>query len=283
MLFAPEGVAMKKRAAGTRMVALAAVLAGFTICQAARIDRIDIYDKSDNPLLFVTFAYDSSGANIGRSVFASDSTFLRSTTFQTTGTTVKETSKDFDDNLVFTTTINTVAGGASSFSTVDQFGLDQFGGSMSYSLASANNYSFSQNSGPTYQEQYLYAGDGTLNRINILDAGGSLMYYALVSVTAGVAARPRAMTGQISLITANRGHIKVRLALVHSGTVSVELFTLAGRRVAVLVNKVFSEGNHAFEVSALGTNDNQLGNGAYIIRMTIDGVTAVCNKAPLQR
>ena len=273
-----------KRMAGTRIkAALATMLACVAIGQAARVDRIDIYDRSDNALLFVTFAYDSTGTNIGRSVFASDSTFLRSTTFAPSGSSVKETSVDFNAITVLTTTINAVSGGTSSFSTVDQFGLDQFGGAMSYTPAATSNYNLSQSGGPSYKEQYVLNADGTLAKINILDATGSLLYYAVPSAVTLVTALPHAMTGRVSSITANRGRLKVRLSLVHPGLVCVELFTPAGRRLGMPVNKTFGSGIHAFEVNAFGPSGIQLGNGAYVVRLTIDGTTAVCSTVLLER
>jgi hypothetical protein len=272
-----------RRMSRLRMAVTAAILGGVTLCQAARIDRIDIYDKSDNHLLFVTFDYDSAGKNTGRSVFASDSTFLRSTKFQTSGAGVKETSFDLEDNLVFSTTINAPTGGKTSFSTVDQFGLDQYGGAMSYTVPSPNNYDVSQSNGTVCKEQYQFGTDGTLLRINVLDKNGSLIYYALPNRTTGTIARPHGSTAQFSLITANRGRIKIRLGMMNPGRVCGELYTPAGRRAAGLVDGIFDRGNHTINVNALGSNDYPFGNGAYIIRLTIDGVTVVSRKILLQR
>ncbi|MDD5674737.1 MAG: hypothetical protein PHC61_11275, partial [Chitinivibrionales bacterium] len=136
------------------------VLACFAFCHAARIDRLDIFDKSDNFLLFVTFNYDAAGNAIGRSVFTADSTFLRSTTFQTSGTTTKEASLDFNGNSLFTTTISAPSGNNTAFSTVDQFGMDQFGGSMTYSSGPTNTFNINQNSALTCMEQYTFGADG---------------------------------------------------------------------------------------------------------------------------
>jgi hypothetical protein len=271
-----------KRAAKIRMITAAIVMTWFAIGQAARIDRIDIYDKADNHLLFATFAYDSTGANIGRSVFTSDSTFLRTTTFQPSGTGVKETSVDFNNSLVFATTTAPSAGGT-AFSTVDQFGMDQFGGAMTATQSSANNYDISQNTTVVCKEQYQFGADGTLNRINILDKSGSLTYYALVTPTTGALSPVGATPGRASLISANRGRVNAVFSLVHSGRVCVEAFTLTGRRAAVLVDKMFEGGNHAFAVSVFGQGGSRFPNGAYVVRLTIDGVTAVSGKMLLER
>jgi hypothetical protein len=253
------------------------------LCNAARIDRIDIYDKSDNPLLFVTFDYDSTGANTGRSVFASDSTFLRSATFQTTGTSVKESSIDFNGSLVFSTTRSPSTGGNGSFSTIDQFGMDQFGGAMSYSLASANNYTVTQNGQLSCSEQYQLAADGTLSRINILDKTGSLMYYAIASPATSVSAPPREMIMQPVLTIGNRGIIRARFGLIRSSHVCLEIYTLAGRKAAGLIDKIFGSGSHALSVSVPGPGARGLGNGAYVVRLTIDGTAAVSGRMLLQR
>jgi hypothetical protein len=266
-----------------RMAAIAVVLAGITICHASRIDRLDIYDNSDNHLLFVTFAYDSAGANIGRSVFASDSTFLRSTTFQPSGTSVKETSIDFDANLVFSTTIGAAAGAKTPFSTVDQFGLEQFGGGMNFTLTSTNNYDISQNNVTSYKEQYQFAADGSLSRINILDKNGSVIYYAVSTSATGVTARPRAAARFSVSINANRGYVKVVFGLVHTSHVCLDLYSPAGRRIAALLDKNLDSGNHAFALDGRGRNVNPLGNGACICRLTLDGVTVMAKKIVLQK
>jgi hypothetical protein len=259
------------------------VLAFVALCEAARVDRIDIYDKSDNHLLFVTFDYDSTGANTGRSVFASDSTFLRSTTFQPSGTAVKENSIDFNGSLVFSTTRSPSTGGNASFSTIDQFGMDQFGGPMSFSLASSNNYTVTQNGQLSCTEQYQIAADGTLNRITILDKTGSLMYYAIASPVTAISVSPSEMPKQPVLAIGNRGIIKARFNLVRSSHVCLEIYTCAGRKAAGLIDKIVSGGSHELDASVPGPGGKGLGNGAYIVRLTIDGTAAVSNKMLLQR
>ena len=97
--------------------------------------------------MFIEFEYDASGANISRSVYMSDSTFIKKTVIQNSsdGKKVKETSLNFNEDTLFSASFKT-DGSKNSINVKDQFGVDQFGGDVSYTEATTDNFDISQNS-----------------------------------------------------------------------------------------------------------------------------------------
>jgi hypothetical protein len=61
------------------------------------------------------------------------------------------------------------------------------------------------------------------------------------------------------------------------------MYTLSGRRAAVLLNSTMAAGSHSLVVPLFGKGNNRLGNGTYIIRLTIDGKVAVNTKMLYQK
>jgi len=246
---------------------------------ASPITRLDIYDKSDNQLLFVTFDYNSSGKNISRSVFASDSTFLRTTTFVPTGAGSSENSVDFLDNPVFTTSVSLPVANKTQFSTVDRFGLTQFGTALSHQGTSPNTFAVSQNGTSVCTEQYEFGADSQLNRITVLDKTGSLAWYALVTHQAsGVIYLPELKTLRSVRITADRGVIRIQMDLAKPGEVRAELYTISGRKAFVLADKKYGAGRQV--IAATPAN---LGEGTYLVLMTVNGVTVQSGKLLMER
>ena len=262
------------------------VMAGVALCTcvsvvATPITRIDVYDKADNNLLFVTFDYNGSGECTGRSVFASDSTFLRSIAIQPGGASAatKEKSIDFAGNPLFTTTINPPSGGKTSFSTVDQFGLSQFGSPLSFSETAANTFEVTQNNGTVCKEQYEFDGNGELTRITVLDKSGAAAWYALVTHQ-NVAVRPPSPVTAICPIrlTTDRGKIRLRFELTDAGFVRAEIFTPAGRKVRSVVHETLPAGSHR-----ISSDGALLGNGTYVVRMTVNGIAPFTRMIAVQR
>jgi hypothetical protein len=253
---------------------------------AARVDRIDLYDKAGDLLLFVTIDYDSGGKNTGRSVFAGDSTFLRSTGLQrdASGAVVKETSTDFDSNLVYSTTLSNQAG-KTTFSVADLFGLDQLGGPMIYGETSTNNYDISQNGSPIYKVLYQFGDDGILKRINVLDKSQEIVFYAMVATSTGTTA-PHARSSGVTTLrlrTLDRSGFHVAMELAAAGRVTLEIFSFAGKRICVPVDKKYAPGSHAFVVDGRRGALGAVGNGAYIYVLSINGVHCLRGKCILQR
>ena len=119
---------------------------------SARIDRVDIFDRAGNSLLFVEFEYDAEGKNTGRSVYASDSTFLRRTAFvnDNAGKRIREVSFDFNNDTIGRTEFSTI-GNKPGISVFDQFKLDQFGAPVSYSANGENSYDIYHNGSVVYK------------------------------------------------------------------------------------------------------------------------------------
>ena len=257
----------------------------FTLFAAARIDRIDLYDNADNHLLFVTFDYDAGGKNTGRSVFASDSTFLRHTSFQTNtaGDIDKETSLDFDSNTAYYTTLSASAG-KTTFSVFDQFGLDQLGGSVSYSAANQTSFDLSQNSTLLNRITYDTASDGSLNRINVLDKTGSLLYYAVVTNATGVIQGAVAHVPVRPGITlTNSGQCLVVFEVLKRSMVSLEMFTVSGRNVGRLFRRQFAAGTYSFRAQPDAGNATRPAAGIYLLRLSINGATAAVTRGMFER
>jgi hypothetical protein len=262
------------------------LLLALPLFSAARIDRIDLFDKAGNLLLFVTFDYDATGKNTGRSVFTGDSTFVRSTALQRDGfgAVVKETSFDFDSTPAYSTSLSRQAE-TTTFSIADQFGLDQLGGPMSYGESSPHTFAVSQNGGTIYNVVYQFADDGALTRINILDKSQEIVFYATVSTSTGatVPLTRAAAINSFKVHTTDRGDFRVAIELAAAGHLTLELFSLSGKRIATLMDKKFGPGSHAVFFDGRRGALCAAANGAYIYLLSINGMHYGKGKCILQR
>ncbi len=242
--------------------------------------RMDIFDASDNHLLFVTFEYTNDSVCTGRNVYTSDSTFLYYTKIQSgTDGAVKEISKDYLENNLFTSTI-TPFDGRTDFSTVDQFNLSQFGSALSYTQSEQNTYEIKQNNSLICKEKYEYDSLGALSRIVIFDKNGQKAWYATIGYRSVGVKRPGIARPLNSLrVSTNRGSIMIRCKLNSGQFLSAELLTPAGRRVKHIVNKEVAKGDHVFICS----RRELPANGAYIVRVSTDDVPVLVQKIFLQK
>jgi hypothetical protein len=241
---------------------------------AARIDRLDMYDRADNHLLFVTFDYDGTGKCTGRSVFTSDSTFLRSTTFQVdgAGVSVRENSVDFKNDPLFTTAFSAQSG-KTGFNVTDQFGLHQLGGPMGWSLSGQNSYEITQGMTVIYRMVYQYDAVGALARINVADQAGGPAYYALVNANLAAPERSFSRAGRLLFRGGHDGRVQASFTLAKSGRIVVEMYTPSGRRVATVADRMYEAGTHAFTVNPFRADGTCFGDGAYFLRMSSNGTT----------
>lgn len=253
------------------MAGLTAAL--FVRAFAGGIDRLDIFDNADNRLLFVTFEYDSAGNNSGRTVYASDSTFLRSTRFtkDAGGNVTVENSVDYESNPVFATRISPQTG-RTDFTVSDQFTMDMLGAPMSYtkSTAVAGEYAISQGGATLYKQKYQYANDGSLTRIDYTDPSGTLLYYATVSLKTGtIAGDVHGMRLQLAPVfrAASGGKLLVLFTLAAPSDVSVELFTPAGRLALKTAGRSLGAGRRTLAATCSETS----GPGTYIARISVNG------------
>jgi hypothetical protein len=250
----------------------AALFLSVTVC-FARINRLDVYDKTDNKLMFVTFQYDAAGKNTGRDVFFADSTFLRHTSlqFNAQNQVIKESSINFDSILVFYTNISS-SGTSSTFSVFDQFNLDQFGGAMSSSTSDQVTYTISQGGAAINKIKYTLTS-GSVQRIDVCDNAGAILYYALAGSTPIHMDPDRQFVAvqRPSVTALGRGYFKVFCNLLQPANLTLELFNISGRRAAVVMNKQFGPGAHSIKADAFASRPKTLSNGAYIVRLAIDG------------
>lgn len=242
--------------------------------------RMDIFDASDNHLLFVTFEYSGDGVCIGRDVYASDSTFLYHTEIRSESNgSVKEISEDYLENRLFTSTI-TPSEGRGEFTTVDQFNLPQFGSALSYTQSGENAYEIKQDNSLVCKETYEYDSLGELSRIVIFDKDGQKAWYATISYK-DVGVKKPGIIRPVNLlrVSTNRGSILIRCKLNSGQFVSAELLTPAGRRVKYLVRKEVARGDHVF----ISSRGELPASGAYIVRVFTDNVPVLVQKVFLQK
>jgi hypothetical protein len=240
-----------------------------TMVESSPITRMDIFDTADNHLLFVTFAYNGSGECTGRSVFTSDSTFLRSSSFTPRSATAggKDVYVDYNENTVFTTTIQPSADGETSFSTVDLFGQTQYGSPLKYRESDSENYDVSQDKTKLCSQEYVYNDDKELTRINVSDKNEKSAWYALVShEDVSVRHKRIPLLNRPVQVSVNRRAMRLRFGLTTGGIVGCELFSPAGRKVLTILKKRLGAGSQTFIVK-----DLQISAGAYIMKMTVNG------------
>lgn len=259
---------------------IALILCFGTLLLASPITRMDVYDAADNQLLYVTFEYSGSGTCTGRSVYTSDSTFLYHTTFTGSGAVIKENSVDYLNNPIYVTTINTTASGSKDFTSVDQFGLSQFGAPLSSAQSEPNTYNVTQNSTLLCTQKYEYDSTGELSKILMFDKNSENLWYAqIVHQGVGVVKNRVGRAFNTLRVSATRGAIKVHCGMVVEGLVSAELITPLGRRVMSLVNKKLPAGEHRFALQQA----NLPASGTYIARVTIDGAAVLTQKIVVQK
>ncbi len=240
-----------------------------TMAGSSPISRMDIYDAADNHLLFVTFAYNGSGECTGRSVFTSDSTFLRGATFAPKSETSagKDEYVDYDGNTVFTTTIQPPSDGKTSFSTVDQFGLSQYGTPLTYRESDPGTFTVSQDNAMLCRQEYIYDDDKELTRINVADNGGKPAWYALITHEDVAVQQNKVLPLNRPMQVSVNGHtMRLGFGLTTGGVVGCELISPAGRKVLSVMRKRLGAGGHQFFFK-----DMPVSAGAYIIKMTVNG------------
>jgi len=270
---------MRKKIFHDTLRCTAAVFSLAALTWASPITRMDLFDASDNHLLFITFDYNDKGDCIQRNVFSSDSTFMYSTTFTTSNGVKKEHSVDYLDNTIYNTNINAPSGGATAFTTVDQFGLSQFGAPLSWKKSTENTYDITQNGAKVCTQKYEYNADGDLTGITVMDKNGNKAWYAQI-IHHNVAVRRGISEHGMNPMrfSVSRSAIKFYCTLSEAKFVSVELISPAGRRIESLVHGNLTKGKHSFSSST-----RNLASGAYIVRVSIDGTFALTRKVIVQK
>jgi hypothetical protein len=255
----------------------------FLTAHATSVNYLHIYDASDNRLMYIEFEYDASGNNISRSVYMSDSTFIKKTVFQKTdGKRVKETSLSFNEDTLFNASFKT-EGTKNTITMKDQFGVEQFGGDVSYTEATTDNFDFSQNSKIINKIKYEKDGSGNYNRMNVYDNADHLIYYAtLAQIPSGVVNHTQNTLNKPSLHAIGNNRFEFRFNILKPSMVSCELTSLSGRQVGKLINRKVASGA-VKEVISIGKSMPNIANGVYLMSFSIDGKSVSREKVLVQR
>ena len=256
----------------------------FIITHAEPVKYLHFYDASDNSLMFIEFEYDASGANISRSVYMSDSTFIKKTVIQNSsdGKKVKEVSLNFNEDTLFSASFKT-DGSKNSINVKDQFGVDQFGGDVSYTEATTDNFDISQNSKLVNKISYEKDAGDVYRKINITDNNGLLMYYANVEYSTGAVFKYQGKKLTLpSMRALGNNRFEFRFTISKPALVSCELISLSGRQVGMLINRKYAPGA-AKEVISISKKMPNIANGIYLMSFSIDGKSVSKEKILIQR
>jgi hypothetical protein len=259
-----------RRVTGSILAVLA--LAG---AAAGRIDRLDFYDRADNLLLFTVLAYDSTGVNTGRTVYAPDSTYLRRTEIRRTsgGGVLREVSfNHIGDSVVVSTPGGTA--GSPTVTVRDQFGLDLLGVPASFEPVSSGEYRVSQQGTHRYSITYGYNA-GELSRVEITDPAGALVAYVVPSSWAAVAPRPAGtLAARPQVVSLGDGRFRVEMVLPAFARVQISVLGLDGRVRSRLLERG-AAGSARFVVQVRDAP------GACILEVAVNGEGTLTSHTPV--
>jgi len=243
--------------------------------------RLDLYDASDNHLMYLTFNYDGSNRCVRRTVYMADSTFMRRVEifYSADGRRSTEVSYNFNDDTSWVMTYQQTPD-ATGFSITDNFKVDWVGGNVTYSMADPLRFELKyQNTGKTAAKMnYQKDGIGNLVRVDVTDQNGVMQYYGVFS-TEGVGVI-RAAAGAANLpqatVTARGGLVmEVQFNLRTAGEVRCDLVTLSGRCAATLLRTNLQPGAHTQSIRRDHGALRGVAGGVYVVTVSVDGVTVV--------
>ncbi len=263
---------------------LVIIVSFFAISNSEPVRYLHFYDAADNSIMFIEFEYDANGVNTSRSVYMSDTTFIKKINVQTSpdGLKVRETSFNFNDDTLFSAAYKSDAD-KNSFNVKDQFGVDQFGSDVSYAETSTDNFDITQNSKVINRISYIREGD-KYTKIHVTDNSGTLLYYATVEYEsgAGVVYNTKFNNNIPSLRHLGNNRFEVRFTMLKPAHVSCELSTMSGRQVGKVVHRDFTNGT-VREVINLNKSLSAITTGVYLLSLSIDGNRVLKEKILIQR
>ncbi len=237
------------------------------------VQLMQLFDSQGNYLMYVDFQYDASNKPVSRSIYMADGTFKRTTIFQDDelGNRVSEQSYNFDQQLVFSTTLNS-SGGQTSFSVEDQFKNDMLGGPVSYSTGNSSTYALQQNNALVSTISYTNDATGKLSRIDITDKSGELAAYATVYYDKSARIPKKAPVVVPSGIILSKGNnfIELQLSLHQPSDVTCDLISITGQKVKTILKKGYGKGTHK-EPIWLSPRHLSLSTGIYFVHLSIEG------------
>lgn len=246
--------------------------------RASASERLDLFDAQGNHLMFVVFEHGSDGKNLTRSVYMSDSTFVRKvmTTRDAQGRYQKEASLNFNEDTVFTSMYSS-NGDTRTMTVHDQFGMDEFGGPVSYSSSGSGGYIFSQKGQEINRMTYEYDNQGHPVKISISDADGKLLYYGTFASVGVIRPEIRQHNDQPRISVAGGNILGARFSLTKPSIVQCELIALNGRHAGALFGGVFPAGSHRKKIRISGTAAGTT-RGVYLVVLSIDGEIAASSR-----
>jgi hypothetical protein len=239
---------------------------------AALPTHLDLFDASDNHLMYIDFTYNGTGQLTKRTVYMSDGTFMRDVEVyaDAEGRHTAEVSKNFNGDTSFVMSYK-YNGATTSFSIRDQFKLDHVGGEVSYSNADPLNYllTYSDNTSAA-RIQYENDASGNLAMVKVYGKNDALQFYGTFSIV-GVKQPVRSLSTAPQALVKTRGSrvIDVELTMKAPGTVKCELMSLSGRRAGVVLNEEVQQGNFLKSIH-VGTHA-KVANGVYLLTVSVNG------------
>jgi hypothetical protein len=240
--------------------------------------RLDLYDASDNALMFITFEY-QGGVNVGRTVYMADSTFIRHVAINRggDGARTSEVSYNFNDDTSFVTSYRS-SGGTPEFGIVDQFRVDQVGGAVSYATTDGVSFdlTFRKTGERAVKMTYEKDGSGKPTTVSVIDKNGILQYYGVFTNGEMGVTTPRvrgAGAALVSVVPRGARRIELQAHLTSAGVMRCELVTLSGRIAGTLFSGVVQPGFRKVGIRLEGEGVDRVAEGIYLLTVSVDGVT----------
>jgi hypothetical protein len=262
---------------------LPAIVSFFVVSYTEPVRYLHFYDAADNSLMFIEFEYDALGVNTSRTVYMSDTTFIKKIDIESAsdGNKIRETSFNFNDDTLFSATFKSDAD-KNSFNVRDQFGVDQFGSDISYTETGTDKFDITQNNKLINKISYIKEGD-IYKRINVADNNGTLIYYAIVEYEsgAGVVYSSKKNNTVPTLRSLGKNRFEIRFTMLKPAPVSCELTTLTGRQVGKIVYHNFTSGTVS-EIINFNKSLSNITTGVYLLSISIDGNRVLKEKILVQ-
>jgi|GEM_PF-2481403 len=247
--------------------------------------RLDIFDAANNALMFITFEYDGFGVHRSRTVYMSDSTFMRrvAVNYDNNGQRSNDISYNFNDDTSYITTYQHSAG-ALGFSITDQFRVDQVGGMVTATTADQLNYGvYYKTNDVAASISYEKDEHGNPVRVTVTGQNGEVYYGIFTNGDISGVQRPRISAGATELRTVSvhpRGvlGVDIRFNLRKASQVRCDLMTLSGRRAGTPINGAFKAGTYERTLRSGDATMNRVAAGVYMLVVSVDGAVAYSGK-----
>ena len=259
---------------------LLATLCATVVSAGSPPSRLDLFDASDNHLMYILFTKYNGGFNIEREVFMSDGTFMRRVVinYNSADQRVSEVSFNFNDDTSYVMKYQP-ENAVKNFSLFDQFKVDQVGGPVNYAPGADPlkfDLTYQKSGAVASQVSYEKDAEGNLTKVLVSDQNGQLSYYGSFTTDgAGVKQSKASLKGgpQASVRTRGTSIIEVSFNLRMAGEVRCDLITLSGRHAATLLRDNMKQGSQKKQFRLDGQTLRGMAGGVYIFAVSVNGVT----------